>query len=416
MRVHDGGHGAAREHGEWFAQQRAAAVARVARCERCSRATAGAIGDSARALALKRQPRGALPGELARARARPGARSARASSGSPQQPLDRGGDRSRGRADRTAAPRRRRPRAARRRRSRRPAPRAPSPPAPAARSPRTARGRRSRRRAPTGPRPRSRRASPAKRTSSATPSALRALAQLGLVPGRVAGQHQHRPALGGDAARARRSARARFLCGRLAERLSSTRPSPSPKRARVARPRAAAAARAARRAEPRAARRRSAPRGCRSSSTRSRACDASRRSRGRSGARRAARARACRGRAGRRGPREARVDQVVDRDDAPEAPPRGRRAGEAVHEVDARARGQARQQHLLAEHPLTRLAGVDRHRHGRQQLAPGPVAAAGLAVDERREARARRAPARPAPGSARARRPPCRRSRRARGR
>ena len=44
-----------------------------------------------------------------------------------------------------------------------------------------------------------------------------------------------------------------------------------------------------------------------------------------------------------------------------------------MHEVHPRARGKARQEGLLAEHPLLAPAGVDRHGDGRQQLAPGPI-------------------------------------------
>ena len=88
-----------------------------------------------------------------------------------------------------------------------------------------------------------------------------------------------------------------------------------------------------------------------------------------------------------------------------------------MHEIDTGARGQQRQQRLLAEHPLHAAARVHGHRHRRQRLAPGPVARGGrLAVDERGEARPVRRLRRAALGSARARRPPCRRSRRARGR
>ena len=101
-------------------------------------------------------------------------------------------------AGRTAARRRRRPRAARRRSSTPRARRAPSPRAPAARSPRTARGTRRRRAIDHRPSSSAPETQPGKRTSSATPSALRTRAQLALVRGRIAGDHEHRTLLGRD--------------------------------------------------------------------------------------------------------------------------------------------------------------------------------------------------------------------------
>ena len=74
--------------------------------------------------------------------------------------------------------------------------------------------------------------------------------------------------------------------------------------------------------------------------------------------------------------REARVDQVVHRDDPAKAPPQRGGARQAVHELDARARGEQGQQRLLAEHPLRAVARVHGDGHGRQQLAPGPSPAA----------------------------------------
>ncbi len=60
-----------------------------------------------------------------------------------------------------------------------------------------------------------------------------------------------------------------------------------------------------------------------------------------------------------------------------------------MHEIHSRARGEARQEGLLAEHPLLAPAGVDRHGDGRHQLAPRPIRRGGsLARDERGEARA----------------------------
>ncbi len=114
--------------------------------------------------------------------------------------------------------------------------RAPSPRARAARSPRRARERRTPRRAPTGPRVLGLETS---RGSARRRRRRRrgALAQLRLVPGRIAGQHEHRALGAAGSARARRSARARFLCGRLADRLSTTRREPSSKRARAPAPR-----------------------------------------------------------------------------------------------------------------------------------------------------------------------------------
>ncbi len=62
-----------------------------------------------------------------------------------------------------------------------------------------------------------------------------------------------------------------------------------------------------------------------------------------------------------------------------------------MHEIDARARGQQRQQGLLAEHPLHAVAGMDRNGDGCQQLPPGAVPrGSGLAVDERGEPHPRR--------------------------
>ena len=55
---------------------------------------------------------------------------------------------------------------------------------------------------------------PSKRTSASDPELGGARAQLGLMPGGVAGQHQHRPALGGDA-RERADQREQVLVGAL---------------------------------------------------------------------------------------------------------------------------------------------------------------------------------------------------------
>ena len=83
---------------------------------------------------------------------------------------------------------------------------------------------------------------------------------------------------------------------------------------------------------------------------------------------------------------EAGVDQVVHGDHPAVVPPRGRGAGEAVHDVHPRARGEAGQQGLLADHPLLAAAGIDGHCHRGQQLAPGPTCGGGLAAEERCEA------------------------------
>ena len=84
---------------------------------------------------------------------------------------------------------------------------------------------------------------------------------------------------------------------------------------------------------------------------------------------------------------KARVDQVVHGHDPAKTPPQRRGARQAVHEIDARSHRQRRQQRLLAEHPLHAVAGVHGHGHRRQQLAPRTVFRGGsLAVDERGEA------------------------------
>ena len=184
----------ARRTADWFARNARRlsldALARRGRRElrRRERALVGSRA-SARAVALPGEPRG---------RARPGraqplglARGRRAAARSPRRSR-------RDRPGRTAAPRRRRPRAATRGPSTRPARRAPSPRAPAARSPRRATGTRTRRRARTGPRRRRRSSSRGSARRPATPSAAACVAQLGLVRRRVAGQHEHRPALGRD--------------------------------------------------------------------------------------------------------------------------------------------------------------------------------------------------------------------------
>ena len=221
--------GAAREHRRVVRRATPSACRWSTRCASCSRATA-AVG-RARAVAVDRRARGALPGELARALA-PGRAQPLGERGVVEQPLQRGGDRRARRADRTAAPRRRRPPAARRRSSRRPARRAPSPRAPAARSPRTARGTRTPRRSPTAPRRRRRTASRGSARRSSRPSAARALAQLRFVLGRVARRARARArAAAGMRASAPISA-SRFLCGRLADRLSTTRRSPRRRRSR----------------------------------------------------------------------------------------------------------------------------------------------------------------------------------------
>ena len=54
-----------------------------------------------------------------------------------------------------------------------------------------------------------------------------------------------------------------------------------------------------------------------------------------------------------------------------------------MDEVDALARGRARQVALLAHHPLDAVAGLDGDRDRGDQLAPGAVGGlGGLAVDE----------------------------------
>ncbi len=78
---------------------------------------------------------------------------------------------------------------------------------------------------------------------------------------------------------------------------------------------------------------------------------------------------------------EARVDQVVDGDDAAERPPHRRGRGERVEQRDAVPRGERRQQRLLAEHPLDAVARADGDAD-RLHLAPGPVGGGGLAAEE----------------------------------
>ena len=229
MRVHDGGHRAAREHGQLVRRERRAAVARALAADR-----ARELRRAERAgVAVERQARGALPAELARTR-KPARAQPLAQRRVLEQPAERRGDRALDRAGRTAARRRRPPRAARRRSSRPPARRAPSPRAPAGRSPRTARGTRTRARAPTDPRaPRPR---PSREAHVALDAELRArLAQLA---SRARSDSRGARAADGRSAESRASApisASRFLCGRFADRLSTTRRSPRSNRARTSR-------------------------------------------------------------------------------------------------------------------------------------------------------------------------------------
>src|SRR5205807_8991601 len=78
------------------------------------------------------------------------------------------------------------------------------------------------------------------------------------------------------------------------------------------------------------------------------------------------------------------VNDVVNRHDAPERPPRRRRAREAMHEVDAGAAGENRQERLLTCGPLDAPPAADRDDDGRNQLAESRVRRR-LAVDEARE-------------------------------
>ena len=139
----------------------------------------------------------------------------------------------------------------------------------------------------------------------------------------------------------------------------------------------------------------------------------------RRGARRTARARASPCRERRHAPRESarRSGRARSRrgESAPTAAPCSRGCARG-----RRSRGGERGSSVCSPSThCTRRRALHRHGHDRQQLAQlatvrPPVA--GLAVDERREAHARGRRLRAAPGSARARRPPCRPSRPGRGR
>ena len=117
----------------------------------------------------------------------------------------------------------------------RPAPRAPSPPAPAARSPHRATETRRRRRATTTPRAPRLVTHAGKRTSPVHPErAARARAARPRAPS----DSREARALGGPRQGRRASApisASRFLCGRFADRLSTTRRSPRSKRDRTSR-------------------------------------------------------------------------------------------------------------------------------------------------------------------------------------
>ena len=414
VRVHEAGVALRESTARWFARERAAAVARESSLRRCSRATR----DAKRArVAVERQPRGALPGELRRA-SEPFAREARgeravrrAAARSPRRSPAR-------RAGRTAAPRRRRPRAARRRSSRRPARRAPSPPAPAARSPRTARGTRTRRASAHRPSSSSPVSQPCEAHVLARPRARR---HARAAPPRARWGSRAAPAAAGARRRSRASASSsasRFLCGRLADRLSSTRRSPSSKRARVC---GAPSSGLARATAP-------SPSGhdvdalaadVPSSSTRSRAGALRDRDHPlRAAHGRAAPAPACRGRAGRRAPRESARRSGRGR---------SRRAGRAptagavvarlcTRSTPARAASTGSSVCSPSTHCSRRRAWTGTVTAGSSSpQGPSPAAAASrLMKAVKRDLR--QAPPRAARGSARARRPPSRRSRRARGR
>ena len=327
---------------------------------------------SAPRVALERQAGGALPGELA-PRAR-GPRRAQPLDLRParEQPLDRRRDRRGVVAGRTAAPRRPRPRAARTRSSRRPARRAPSPRAPAARSPRTARGTRTRPPAPTGPRARRRETQPGKRTSPLDAARPRPLAQLVLVPRRIAGQHQQRPALGLDQ-RERVDQRGEVLVRALG-RQAEQHPALAELEA-LARLASASGCSRADRAEPERNHVDALGRDARAA---------------RRGRARALRVGDHAVRTPRRGGHEhphalvadarvglgeARVDEVVDRDHAAEAAPQRRRAGEAVHELDAGARRPAAAAAAARPAPIARGCGRSRARvTAGSSVAPRPLA------------------------------------------
>ncbi len=246
--------------------------------------------------------------------------------------------------------------------------------------------------APTAPRARRRptasRASARRRRSRAPARALAQLAPRARSGSRASTSSGR--SLPAGSARARRSARVRFLCGRLADRLSSDA---AARRARSARASRARAAASARRRAPNAERDDVDLRRRRTCSSCSEIVARARRVGDHpvaSGAPPAARARACRGRGARVRLGEARVDQVVDGHDAAEAPPQRRGAGQAVHEVDAGARRPGAAAASARRAPTRmRRARPDRHGHRRHELAPRPGAsAARLAVDERGEAHA----------------------------
>jgi N-acetylglucosaminyl-diphospho-decaprenol L-rhamnosyltransferase len=86
---------------------------------------------------------------------------------------------------------------------------------------------------------------------------------------------------------------------------------------------------------------------------------------------------------------KTRVDEVVDRYDTAEAAVHRRRRGEAVKDVGTRTRRQARQQRLLAQHPLDPASRTNRNRPRLNRLPPPPVLRC-LAIDKCGEPRVRR--------------------------
>ncbi len=81
---------------------------------------------------------------------------------------------------------------------------------------------------------------------------------------------------------------------------------------------------------------------------------------------------------------EGLVDQVVHGQEAAEAPPRGRQVRRAVQQVHARPHGGRRHQQLVGQHPRQAVAGVHGHGHA-GHVAPRPGLAGGVAIDERGE-------------------------------
>ena len=70
------------------------------------------------------------------------------------------------------------------------------------------------------------------------------------------------------------------------------------------------------------------------------------------------------------------VVQVMDGGHATETPHAGARRREAVHQVHAGCRGPAGEERLLSAHPLDAVGGANRHHDGRDERAPGRVAGA----------------------------------------